>query len=182
MNTSTYEKHAEALFSLAEEEGKVREYETALQKVLADFSREPLLESCLSSYALAKDKAYELLDELYGKIPLKSLTSFLKVVVNHHLMDHLKEIEECYRSLANESLGIKEGLVYSATPLTPEQLALVKKTFEEKLGCEVSLSARSEPSLLGGIKVSIDGKVYDGTLANKLEALRLRLLAQGGKQ
>ena len=66
--------------------------------------------------------------------------------------------------------------------LSKEQLELLTKTFEEKLGCEVSLSARSEPSLLGGIKVSIDGKVYDGTLANKLEALRLRLLAQGGKQ
>jgi len=182
MNASTFQKHAEALFSLAKEEGKVREYETALQEVLTDFSREPLLESCLSSYALAKERAYELLDELYGKSSLKSLAAFFKVVVNHHLMDHLKEIEECYRSLANEFLGIKEGLVYSASSLTPEQLTLVKKTFEKKLGCEVSLSTRSEPSLLGGIKVSIDGKVYDGTLANKLEALRLRLLAQGGKQ
>jgi F-type H+-transporting ATPase subunit delta len=181
MKNSTFEKHAEALFSLAEDEKKVKEYEAALQKVLADFAREPLLKSCLSSYALDKAEAYQILDDLYGKIPLKSLTPFLKVVVNHHLMDHLSDIEECYRVLSNESLGIKEGLVYSATPLTPEQLALVKATFEKKLGCEVSLTARSEPSLLGGIKVSIDGKVYDGTLEAKLEALRLRLLAQGGK-
>jgi len=181
MMNSTFEKHAEALFSLAKDEGKIKEYETALQKVLADFRVEPLLKSCLSSYVLAKEKAYQLIDELYGDIPLKFLTSFLKVVANHHLMDHVSEIVECYRALANEALGIKEGLVYSASPLSEEQLELLTKTFEEKLGCEVSLSARSEPSLLGGIKVSIDGRVYDGTLANKLEALRLHLLAQGGK-
>jgi ribosomal 50S subunit-associated protein YjgA (DUF615 family) len=45
----------------------------------------------------------------------------------------------------------------------------------------LELENRTEPSLLGGVKVAIDGKVYDGTLNTKLEALRSRLLAQGGE-
>jgi len=182
MNDSLFEKHAEALFSLASEEGKIQDYETALQKVLGDFEREPLLESCLSSYALDRVEIYKIIDELYGAVPLKSFTPFLKVVANHHLMDHFERIEAAFRRLSNNALGIQEGFVFSALPLTEGQLELVQKTFEEKLGCHVLLTSRIDPALLGGIKVNIDGKIYDGTLANKLEGLRLRLLAQGGKQ
>jgi hypothetical protein len=42
MNSSTDEKHAEALFELAQgREGKVADYEAALQNVLHDFAMEP---------------------------------------------------------------------------------------------------------------------------------------------
>jgi hypothetical protein len=45
-----------------------------------------------------KQENFRLIDEVYGAIPLKSLTSFLKVlVVNHHLMDHFEDIELAYR-------------------------------------------------------------------------------------
>lgn len=182
MNSISDEKHAEALYQLAKEEGKVAEYETALQNVLLSFKENPGLESCLSSYALSKEKLYPLVDEIYGKIPLKSLVPFLKVVIAHHRMNHFSEIEAAYRSLANAALGIKEGLVYSAMPLSEKEMALVTASFEEKLRVKVELENRTEPSLLGGIKVAIDGKVYDGTLSSKLEALRSRLLAQGGQE
>jgi F-type H+-transporting ATPase subunit delta len=182
MNSLADEKHAEALFELAQAEGKVADYETALQNVLHDFAMNPALESCLSSYALPKEDIYHLIDEIYGKIPLKSLTSFLKVVVNHHRMDHFKDIEAAYRRLANAELGIKEGLVYSAMPLSKEEMTLLQKTLENKLQVKLELENRTEPSLLGGVRVAIDGKVYDGTLNTKLEALRSRLLAEGEKQ
>jgi F-type H+-transporting ATPase subunit delta len=182
MISSAIEKHAEALFDLAKEEKAVKDYETALQSVLLSFEKEPSLAGCLSSYAVEKKDAYHLIDEIYGKIPLKSLTSFLKVLVDHHLMDHFADVEFAYRKLANEELGVKEGLVYSASPLKEEELALLKKTLEDKLQAKVSLETRTEPSLLGGVKVAIDGKVYDGTLLSKVEALRVRLLAQGGKE
>lgn len=173
------EKHAEALFELAQSEGKVAEYETALQSVLVSFEKNPALESCLSSYALSKGDLYHLIDEIYADIALKSLTSFLKVLVDHHRMAHFRDVENAYRRLANATLGIKEGLVYSASPLSEEEMALLVKTLEEKLGVKLELENRTEPSLIGGVKVAIDGKVYDGTLSSKLEALRSRLLAEG---
>jgi F-type H+-transporting ATPase subunit delta len=182
MISAAVEKHAEALFELAQEEKAVADYETALQSVLLSLRKEPSLAGCLASYAVPKEENYRLIDAIYGKIPLKSLTGFLKVLVDHHLMDHFEDVELAYRHLANVELGIKEGLVYSATPLTREELDLLTKTLEEKLQAKVALEARSEPSLLGGVKVAIDGKVYDGTLLAKVEALRARLLAQGGNE
>jgi F-type H+-transporting ATPase subunit delta len=182
MITSTIEKHAEALFELAQEEKAVADYEAALQSVLLSLRKEPSLAGCLESYAVPKEENYRLIDEVYGKIPLKSLTSFLKVIVDHHLMDHFEDVELAYRHLANLELGIKEGLVYSASPLSKEELALLTETLEEKLQAKVALESRTEPSLLGGVKVAIDGKVYDGTLLSKVEALRTRLLAQGGEE
>jgi F-type H+-transporting ATPase subunit delta len=79
-------------------------------------------------------------------------------------------------------LASKKGLSTAQVPLSPEDIELLKSTLEEKLQAKVALETRTEPSLLGGVKIAIDGKVYDGTLLARVEALRARLLAQGGKE
>jgi F0F1-type ATP synthase delta subunit len=107
--------------------------------VLLSLRKEPSLAGCLASYAVPKQENFRLIDEVYGKIPLKSLTSFLKVLVDHHLMDHFEDVELAYRHLANLELGIKEGLVYSASALSPEDIELLKCTLEEKLQAKVRL-------------------------------------------
>lgn len=89
MISSTIEKHAQALFELAQDENAVADYEAALQRVLLSLRKEPSLAGCLASYAVPKQENFRLIDEVYGAIPLKSLTSFLKVHIDiHHAMTY----------------------------------------------------------------------------------------------
>ena len=44
------------------------------------------------------------------------------------------------------------------------------------MGCEVLLSERIDPSLLGGMRVELDGKVYDSTVRRELEKMREAIL------
>ena len=47
---------------------------------------------------------------------------------------------------------------------------------QKSLGFAVSLENHVDPSLIGGVKVFIDDKVYDGTILGKIERLRSTLL------
>ena len=61
-----------------------------------------------------------------------------------------------------------KGTVAAPGQLTEEQIARVEGKFSELLGQEVSLSLRVGPSLIGGLRVEIDGRLYDGTIKKQL--------------
>jgi F-type H+-transporting ATPase subunit delta len=178
MNERVYDRYAAALFSLAQDEKKVAEYQTALKEVSALFKANPDLLPFLSSYAIEKQDLYDLIDKIWGKVSLKSLAPFLKVLVNEHVIGHFADIVFAYNSLANEALGIKEGIVYSTELLTEDAVHSIEKALSETLGSKVALENRVDPGLLGGVKVAVDGKVFDGSLENKVELLRQKLLKQ----
>ena len=63
--------------------------------------------------------------------------------------------------------------------LTPEALSSIEKALQKRVGGKVELKNEVDHTLLGGVKVSLEGKVYDGTLRGKLNELQ-RQLQQGG--
>jgi F-type H+-transporting ATPase subunit delta len=180
MNESRCQHYAAALFSLAADEGKIPEYRQALQGVGALFKDNPDFLSFLSSYAIDKPTLFQSIDEQWGSSPCRSLASFLKVLADQRAISRFPDVASAFYSLADEALGIKEGIVYSTEALPPELLQAVEAAISRRLACQVSLQNRVDLGLLGGLKVAVDGKVFDGSLENRLEILRKRLLQQEG--
>ena len=50
------------------------------------------------------------------------------------------------------------------------------------VGNSVELKNVIEPGLIGGVKVALDGKVYDGSLRNRLMGLENTLMKSGGSR
>lgn len=183
-NESADHRVASALLSLAEEEGKIPAYIDALKGVADDFKAEPDFPAVLSSYQIPIVSLQNIVEKVYGDIPLKHLVPFLKFLIGKRLIVRFDSILEQFVTLADEKLGIKEGIVYSVKPLSEKEIGKLEKLFSDKLQKEVRLSNRTEPSLLGGIRVFLDGKAYDGSLSAKIENLREKLLnltQSGGK-
>ena len=43
---------------------------------------------------------------------------------------------------------------------------------EKKTGRKITIQCREDPSLIGGLRVEIDGRVIDGSIRNKLEEIK----------
>ena len=61
-----------------------------------------------------------------------------------------------------------KGFLYAPVKLTPEQIHHVEEKFSESLQDQVQLVPQTDKSLIGGIRVEIDGRVYDGTIKKRL--------------
>ena len=59
----------------------------------------------------------------------------------------------------------------SAVPLSEEQLSALSARMGETLGKRVLLEGSVSPSLIGGVRVEIEGRVWDGSLRGRLEEL-----------
>ncbi len=69
-----------------------------------------------------------------------------------------------------------KGLLLTALPLSDSQQAAIESRFSAVFGETVSLEVRLQENLLGGIRVELGGRVYDGSLRwqlnNVLNALQ----------
>lgn len=104
------------------------------------------------------------------------VASTLKQVAAH-LVDtrRTREIELLVRDIedALATRGIVVADVTSAHPLTPTLKAEISKLVG---GNSLQLREEIDPTLLGGVRVDIPGKRFDGTVRRKLTALKAQQL------
>ena len=49
---------------------------------------------------------------------------------------------------------------------------VIRAELEKRFGRNITLSCEVDPSLIGGVRVEVDGRVIDGSIRNKLEQIK----------
>src|SRR5262249_62147119 len=72
--------------------------------------------------------------------------------------------------------GETTASVTSAMPLSPQQLQQLSDTLRSVLGgAKVSIDARVEPEILGGLVVKVGSRLFDSSIRSKLQRLQLAM-------
>ncbi len=174
--------YASALYELLPI-GNREEADDALAEVSLALKESEDLRKALCSYSFSLEEKEKAIDAVFGefaKIP--HLIPFLKIVAANHRYPEFSAIQASFHAMLNADLGVKEGIAYSAFPLSDIEKAALEEAFSKRLGAKVELTAIVDSHLIGGVKVALGGKVYDGTLKNRLSELRARLKSGGNAQ
>ena len=174
MNESLAKNYAEALFSLSLDNDNYLEIQKemkTLKQVLND--NEEFVSLLCSSFLSLKEKE-EIIDKVLADFN-EDIKSLLKVICKNQRASITLNVIEEYNSLVNRKRGILEGLVYTIYPLKEKEMKEIEKRISdiEKVPCE--LKNIIDATIIGGVKVAINGHVYDGSIANKIEQMRLTL-------
>lgn len=171
-----YARFASALYSIALDENRVDLYKEAFALIDDEFYKNAAIVHYFDSYFVENEEKFAFIDKLTKDLKLPYFTSFLKVLIVSHVIYHVHAIYLEFKALANESLGIKEGIIYSAYPLTKENIVRIEKAFLDKQGKKVEFKNEVDETILGGLKVVLDGKIYDDSIRGKLTSLKETLL------
>lgn len=86
-----------------------------------------------------------------------------------------------YMTRANRRLGKIEAKVVSAKPLKENQIESIRLLLSKQTNLEVDLKAVSDPDVIGGFYILLDGYIFDGTVRSQLNNMREQL-KRGGFQ
>ena len=168
------DRYAESLFDLAKEENKVTQYLDDIKLVGEVLDSDPQIVQFFNHVLIENDKKIQLLDQSFkGNV---DVLNFLKLLVQSRRIRYIDDIVKSYINLSNQYLGIEEGMIYTPYELTDQQIQDIEKAISQKENKKVTLKVSIDPSLLGGIKVQIANRIYDGTIKNKVEMLKKELL------
>ncbi len=170
MNNGNSE-YSKALFMLALEGGNINLYSECLQDIKAVIDESPEYLEYLFSPAEPLSNRLSSIEEAFGSAP-EHIVVFLKLLCENgrirELPDFLEDFFELKRIYENSIVAE----VTSAIALSEQQ----KKRLEDKLSKaykkNITAVYNVDKTLLGGMKIEIDGKTLDGSTAKKLSLIK----------
>jgi F-type H+-transporting ATPase subunit delta len=174
--TGTARRYARALLDLALDSGEAEGLREELQAAALLLKRHAELAEALGHPALAADKKQRLVESVWGGRGSPLLLRLLVLLAGRNRLGLLPAIDEAYGQAWNHHRGVVSAEVVSAVALEDGQAEALQAAAERLAGGPVELSYRLEPALLGSLRLSLGGRVYDGSLRGRLQLLRHRLL------
>jgi F-type H+-transporting ATPase subunit delta len=176
-NSIIAKRYALALLNIAKETGALGVIEEELRVVKEVVQYNPELKAILNSSKLSIAKKKEIIKTAFASVNVNVLNTLL-ILIDRHREDQIIDLANEFLELANEEMGVAEAEVYSTRELTDAEREAISTVFAAKVG-KKSLKIENivDSNLLGGIRLRIGNRIYDGSLRGKLDRLERKLLS-----
>ncbi len=175
MSTSTVARRwARALFELAADGGRLDEVGGALAEIAAavgEFDR-----TLLAPGNLGGDTRRRLGAKLAAKVGTDTeLGRFLRLLAERDRLAELVGISDWFEKMVDDNDGRVRMKVRTAEAADAGALERLTAAFTEIAGREVVAEVETDPELIAGAVVELEGRVYDGSVKTRLERLAERM-------
>lgn len=174
-------RYAQALFELALERGQADEVRVALRSASATLAGSRELRAVLLNPAVSADRKAGIVRALWSASEgaWGLVARLVALLAERHRVASLSRIEELFGARWNAHRHVLEAELVAAAPLDDAQLEGLRRAVRTATGRDVEFKTAVDPRVLGGVRLTMDGRVYDGTVRAQLAALRARLAAGG---
>jgi len=171
--------YGKALWGAAEAAGQTDGVVDELDELVNDLlARYPAFRQILDSALVSHEEKEGILDRTLGGQVSPLLLSFLKVLSVHERLDSLAAIARKVRQLVTDARGQVEVTVTTPVPLASATREELIGKLRQVLGKEPEVTAVTDPTLLGGLVVTVGDTVYDGSLSARLAKTRQEMIDQ----
>jgi len=170
--TELRKEYALALFELSVEEGCLNRVSEDLARVMKAVDDEPQLLELLKTPAIPMSERLETIDDVFGGSVCEYVLSFLKVLCEGGRIDVLPDAIKEFEAMVKAYTGKVSVKVISATPLSDEQKAALSARLEKVNKKEIDATYVVDPSIIGGLIIETEDKIYDGSLKGSLSSVK----------
>ena len=163
--------YGSSMYDLAAEEQLTDTVLEQMQTIRQLFRENPDYVKLLSEPSIPKEERTKLLDTAFGTEAERYLVNFLKLLCERGILGVYSGCCEEFTRRYNVDHNIATAVVTSAVALTDEQMAALKDKLEKISGKTVTLTQKTDPTVLAGLKVELEGRQLDGTVKSRLDDL-----------
>jgi F-type H+-transporting ATPase subunit delta len=168
-------RYTKALFQLAREAGQEEKIGQEIESFLGAYTGAQL-QNVLTNPAFGMDSRKRIVIEVSNRLQLSILViHFLSLLLERDRLTYLPSIATRYRRLLNETRGRAEAKIVSPGSLEAVMVDRLRDVLHRISGKEIVLQQETDPSLIGGVLVEFEGKVYDGSVRTQLEKMKQRI-------
>lgn len=166
-------RYANATYVAASKASVLEKVENELNGIKLTASKSPAFASFLENPLISRDEKEKTVAQLMkGKVCDVTMNLMLTLAGNARLSEATK-IADTYSQLMKAKRGEVEATIISADELTKTQLDTVAAAMKSQVGKDkkVILSAKVDPTILGGLQVQIGDKFLDLSVGSKIDAI-----------
>lgn len=170
--TTVNRRYAKSLIDFAREQGQVEEVKKDVDLILDAMAESREFRVMLKSPVIKSDKKKDVMDAVFSSRVTETMAHFIKIVINHGREDQLEETLRSFINQYRAMKGVEEALITTAHPLSETQRQEISAKLTEITGKQMDITEKVDNSLIGGVKVRVGDRQYNGSIAAQLAELR----------
>lgn len=174
-DTIVAKRYAKALFEIALSRGALDSVEQELKRVVLVFEQHSDLKKFIEHPNIEFSAKLDLLAKLFENKLSDEVFNTICLMLQRKRGALLPALLEYYLKIMNHSSNRENAIVTSSVPLSESEQAKIEELFSRRSGKSIQVENKVDPALLGGIKVRIGDRLYDGSLSGKLDRLKKSL-------
>jgi F-type H+-transporting ATPase subunit delta len=172
--TTIARPYAQALFKLASEQKNLKGWSEMLG-LAATVAVDPEMAKIIDNPRLTKAQVVDIFFAACGNKLNDTGKNMVRVLADNGRLEFMPEIAALYEVERANAEGTLSAEVVSAFDLTDGQKTDLAAALKKRFGRDVSLSCKTDNSLLGGAIIRAGDVVIDGSAVSKLEKLGTEL-------
>ncbi|WP_342387682.1 ATP synthase F1 subunit delta [Salinicoccus bachuensis] len=168
------QKYSQALFSTVKEAGRLDEVRADFDEVVKAVQDTPAFLTFMNNPKVPRDSRREAVAKTFEDAS-EPLRNMLLILSDRNRFSEIEAIHDHFIQNYNAHYNQENVVIESVYPLSEEEIEGIGKVFIKKTGLsKLLIENRVNEELIGGIRVFIGTKVYDGSLNTQLSDLKNR--------
>ena len=173
--TATARLYGGSLYDLAAEEGLTDVLMQQTEEVRKLFQENPDYVKLLMEPSIPKKERTDLIETAFGAQAERYLVNFLKLLCEKGIIGEFSGCCQEFVRRYNADHNIAEAVVTSAVTLSQEQMKALEDKLEKVSKKQIHLVQIKDSSVIGGLRVELEGKQLDGTVQGRLSGLSRKM-------
>ncbi|MCP3849168.1 MAG: F0F1 ATP synthase subunit delta [Gammaproteobacteria bacterium] len=168
--------YAQAVFNLAKANNTLKAWSETLALLSEVAANESMIE-LIDNPDVDSEHAVSLFIDICKDNLDEQGTNLVKLAAENGRLEIFPVIASTFESLRAEEEGSVEAQVISAFAVNATQKKSIAEALKKKLGREVTITTKTDKSLLGGVIIRAGDMVIDGSVKTQLETITHSLLS-----
>jgi F-type H+-transporting ATPase subunit delta len=136
---------------------------------------DPQLELAVGSKLGSVESKAALVERLLGSKASPQALAIVSHLVQQPRGRRIAQLLRHATAVVADEAGLAVATVTTAAPISPEQLTRLASALSANYGRGLRINHSIDPSLVGGVRVQLGDEIIDGSVASRLNELRLQL-------
>ncbi|MCK5649531.1 MAG: F0F1 ATP synthase subunit delta [Gammaproteobacteria bacterium] len=175
--TSTLARpYAQAIFNLAHANNTLKTWSDTLA-LLAEVVADEAMIEIINNPDVSSEQTVSLIVDICKDNLDEQGINFVRLAAENDRLQVIPHIAQSFEAMCAEEGGSIEAQVISAYAVNATQKKSITEALKKKLGREVTITSKTDKSLLGGVIIRAGDIVIDGSVKTQLEKITHSLLS-----
>lgn len=168
-------RYAKAIYGLAKESNLQDAVLSDFALILKTIAGSKELSNMVESPVVSSQKKYDIFKEIFEDSISDTTYRFIKLLTEKSREYLLDDVAYQYELIYNEANNRLPVIIYSAVELDEDAKSQIQSKLTEWTKKTILSEYKVDPALKGGLKIKIDDWVFDASVQNQLNKLRIAL-------
>ena len=165
-------RYTQALLELPKNEEENKMLEEGLKEISELFNSNEEFKKVLLDPRIASDVKMGIIKEIFPQYTDARFMNFISLLIKEDRMSLIQEISEEFEKINQEMKKVLNIKIIGASTIDEKEIESIVEKYKTMYKVDtIKYEIEIDESLLGGVKVVVGNKVYDGSVATQLKQM-----------